>query len=118
MTAPRADAARPVPADVLEKCARLLGKPWVVYDGRLTDHLFYAAKHGVGPASDGDILLAILNKAAEMGYLCALSFDGDVWQFSLRRRGMKVGHLTSSDVDIEPLEAAILAFSQLEPPHD
>lgn len=122
----RADAARPVPADVLAKCARLLGGTdlygFEAEDGRewrmtVDDHYKFFS-------SDGDLLLAILNKAAEMELDIKLrtnAFQGlrRNWRAELaayRWDGngdrVKVGEADAA------VEAALLAFAQLEPPHD
>jgi hypothetical protein len=68
------------------------------------------------PASPGDCLLAILNKAAEMG-------GGPmVGMYIHPKTGSLVGQCSLNCVGTltadTPLDAALLAFAQLEPPHD
>lgn len=71
--------------------------------------------------SDGDLLLAILNKAAEMGW-DRLSDRHSMGAFTTFTKTGFDGELLNSISGESPagneLEAAMLAFAQLEPPHD
>lgn len=115
VSTPRADAARPVPADVLEKVARLLG--WAVLYRSHTGQLWHVRRVAIGAEvlTDGDLLLAILNKAAEMGERIDLSFlpNAKVWGMGSTQSPSRIRQYANT-----PLEAALLAFAQLEPPHD
>ncbi len=120
------DAARPVPADVLEKCARLLGPSYRAentgVEQRGTEpmrdvwNIQLRIFDGWITMSDGDLLLAILkkaadlNKATEKGFVQLIYFPHDnTWEARMDGNDM---------VPATPLEAALLAFAQLEPPCD
>jgi hypothetical protein len=107
-------AAQPeaVVPEVLEKCARLLGLE-LHTDERFGG--FKVGNTGIGfvPMSDGDLLLAILNKAAEMGERIDLSFlpNAKVWGMGPTQSPNRIRQYGNT-----PLEVALLAFAQLERP--
>jgi hypothetical protein len=103
--------------EVLAKCARLLG----LRDIRVVD-AYPAERYQVRESwmhelhigeswSRGDLLLAILNKAAGMGVDLSLSF----WP---NTKCWAAGEVGKRQVATTPLEAAFLAFTQLERAHD
>jgi hypothetical protein len=97
--------------EVLQKVARHFGGDALVRGHELDPEEPSWHVHREGKCyrciySDGELLLAVLNKAAEMGLCTGLEFDEGTWACWVA---------DNSGYDTAPLEAALLAFSQLEP---